>query len=71
VKPAGRLLPLKVGAELLIDAPDAAPNPAIQFPLGVALSEPSVIDGEPMVETLQAMPAAVEKVVVTFKALLE
>lgn len=33
----------------------------------VALSEPSVIDGEPMVETLQAMIAAVEKVVVSFK----
>ncbi len=59
------------GAELWIDAPDAEPNPAIQFRFGIALSEPSVIDGEPMVETLQAMIAAVEKVVVSFKALLE
>lgn len=70
-KPADRPFSLTVGAELLIDAPDAEPNPAIQFRLGVALSEPSVIDGEPMVETLQAMIATVEKVAVSFKALLE
>ena len=39
-------------------------------PTRVALSEPSVIDAEPMMETLQAMIAAVEKVVASFTALL-
>jgi hypothetical protein len=68
-KPVDRLFSLKVGTVLAIDEPDVAPHPRSSS--GVALSEPSVIEGAPLVETLHAMIAAVETIVVSFKALLE
>jgi len=70
LKPADRLFPLQVGTELFIDAPDAQPNSKIQFRFDVAFGEPDVVEGEPLLETLQAAIAYVEKVVTGFKGLL-
>jgi hypothetical protein len=55
VKPADRMFPLKQGDELFIDMPDAEPNPNIQFRFEVSLSEPKVVEGEPLIETIQML----------------
>lgn len=60
VRPADILFPLAAGSELFIDAPDATPDPDIQFRFEIVLNEPGIVDGKPLIETLQSMVDAVE-----------
>ena len=69
-RPADRLCPLKVGDELLIDAPDAKPNEEIGFRFEIAISEPGIVDGEPIVETLRVFTQLVEGTLSSFIALV-
>jgi hypothetical protein len=59
VKPADRLWPLKARDELFIDGPDSDLNPKVKFCFDVCLGEPGIIEGEPLVETLESLAAAV------------
>jgi hypothetical protein len=70
LRPADRLYPLKAGDELFIDAPNAKVNEKLQFGFDVALSEPQVIEGEPLLETLHQMVDLVDKLVPIFEPLL-
>jgi hypothetical protein len=67
VRPADRLFPLKVGDELYIGGVDHPVNPAMEFRFDVALGESGVVDGEPLIETLQQMVDAVDGLVAGFK----
>jgi hypothetical protein len=62
-KPADKMFPLKPGDELFLDAPDAKPNPKMQFRFEIALGENGVIEGEPLIETLQSMIGTVDNLV--------
>ncbi|MBP6884612.1 MAG: hypothetical protein KBC17_02180 [Candidatus Pacebacteria bacterium] len=70
--PADREFPLKVGTELLIGAIDEKPNPDMAFKFEVGFNEPEadITNGEPLMETLQNMMQAVEKVVIDLKPYL-
>lgn len=65
-KPADPLCPLKVGDELFIDAPDAEPNPKMQFAFDVALNEPQIIQAEPLIETVHQLAGLVDSIVGQF-----
>jgi len=65
-KPADSLFPLAVGKELFIDRPDAKPLPDMQFRFDIALNEPGIVDGEPLLEAVQAMIDTVGALVPTF-----
>lgn len=58
--PADKGFPLRAGFELYIDAPDAELDPKLQFTFDVAFSEPGVIEGRPVLETLHQMANLVE-----------
>jgi hypothetical protein len=68
-RPADNLFPLKVGDELFIDAPGAKMNPKLNFRFNVSFGEAGG-KGEPMVETLKAMSAEVEKTITALERLL-
>ena len=70
VKPADIDFPLKVGDELLIDAPDAEPIPTMQFRFHVVIHEPGIAEGEPLLELLQAMIDSVNNLIPLFEPLL-
>jgi hypothetical protein len=71
LRPADTLFPLKVGAVLFVDGPDAEPDPAIQFMFDVYLSEPAVMgDPQPLLKTVQDISVEVERVIRTFLPLL-
>ena len=63
LNPADKGFPLKAGFELYIGAVDEKPNPKQQFRFDVALSEPGIIDGEPLLETVNQFTALVEGIV--------
>jgi hypothetical protein len=52
LRPADNMFPLKAGNELFIDAVDAEPNEKMDFGFSVALSEPGIVDGKPLLETI-------------------
>jgi hypothetical protein len=62
--------PLKVGNKLFIDAPDAEVNEKMDFRFDIALSEPGVIDGKPLLETVQHFHDLVSDTVLRFKPCL-
>jgi hypothetical protein len=67
-----RICPLEKGEILITDAtPGAEPNPDIEFDIEVAISEPEVVECEPLLPTLQQMTDLVEKIVAIFAPLLE
>lgn len=67
----GRLVPLKVGDPLLVDQrPDAKPDEKMKFAIQVVLYESGVIEGEPLIETLQQMIDLVDSLIPTFAPLL-
>jgi hypothetical protein len=70
LKPADRQFPLKGGDELFIDGPDAEPNPAMQFRFDVAFGEPGIVEGEPLLRTVQEMAREVDEIVARFGPLL-
>lgn len=63
---ADRLFPLKTGDELLIDAPDAKVNEKMQFAFDVAFGEPQILEGGPLIETLQEFAEVVDKLILSF-----
>jgi hypothetical protein len=65
LRPADVLFPLKAGDELLIDAPDAKPNPDMRFRFDVGIFEPQVLKAQSMREKLQELATVVEGVVST------
>ncbi len=67
---ADTMYPLKAGDELFLDAPDAEINQELKFRFGIALSEPVVVEGEPLIETLQQMVDLVDDLVPRFVPLL-
>jgi hypothetical protein len=69
-RPADRLCPLKEGDELFIDAPDAEVNEKMDFRFDVALGEPQVIQGEPLVETIHHLADFVDNIATQFGSLL-
>jgi hypothetical protein len=69
-RPADRLFPLKVDDELFIDAPDAEVNPAINFRFEVAFGEAGIVEGAPLLETLQQMADLVNYLISQFGPLL-
>jgi len=70
VKPADILCPLKVGDELFIDAPNAEVNEKMEFRFDVALSELSIGESKPLLETVQHFYDLVSNTVVLFKPCL-
>ncbi len=67
--PTDRMFPLKAGDELFIDAPDAKPNKDINFTFDIALDEPGVIAGEPLLVVIRARQQRVMEIVEMFKGL--
>jgi hypothetical protein len=65
LRPADRMFPLKLGDQLFIDGPDAEPNEKMEFKFEVAFQEPEadVLHGEPLIETLSELAAAVESTI--------
>jgi hypothetical protein len=71
LKPADTLCPLKVGAELFIDAsPDAEVDENKPFGLDVALSEPGIVEGKPLLAEVQRFANLVSDTVALFKPYL-
>ena len=70
VKPADRLFPLKAGDELFIDAPDAEVNEKMPFAFDVAFGEPQILEGEPLVETLQKFADIADNLIRNFEPVL-
>ena len=71
LNPADKGFPLKSGFELYIGAVDEKPNPKQQFRFNVALSEPGIIEGEPLLETIHQLTALVEGIVVALTPRLQ
>lgn len=69
-KPADRLFPLKVGDELLIDAPDAKVNEKVQFAFDIAFGEPGILEGAPLIDTLKGFAEEVDGLILDFAPLL-
>lgn len=63
VGPSGRIFPLKVGTELLIDTPDAEENKNINLVIDIALNEPGVCKGEPIFMVLRSSFNRVREIV--------
>jgi hypothetical protein len=51
IRPADNLFPLKAGDELFIDAADAEEHKDMQFRFEVAIHEPGLVEGKPVLET--------------------
>jgi len=64
------MVPLKAGDEVFIDGPDAEPKQDFEIRFEVALSEPGILAGEPVIETLHQMVDLVDHLVPTFRPLL-
>jgi hypothetical protein len=69
-KPADTLFPLKVGAELFVDEPNAQPIPDMQFRFDVVLNEPGIVEGEYLVDVVHSMVGVVDGLVPTFAPLI-
>ena len=70
IRPADRMWPLKAGNELFADAPDAEVHQNRQFRFEVAFGESKIIEGEPIIETLQQMADLVDSLIVSFRPFL-
>jgi hypothetical protein len=67
LRPADKLFPLATGDELFADLPGAQPDSKIQFRFEVSLSEPGLVEGEQLSDTVDDMIKAVEDLVPIFK----
>jgi hypothetical protein len=70
IRPADNLFPLEAGKELLIVAPDAEPNEKIEFRFDVAVDETGLIEGKPIIETVQHFSDLVRSIADGFKTCL-
>lgn len=69
LNPADKGFPLSAGFELYIGAADEDLNPNLQFRFMVVLSEPGIVDGRPLLETVGALTDEVERVVTALSPL--
>lgn len=65
--PADVGFPLQAGFELYIGAVDEEPNPKQQFRFDVALNEPGIIEGKPLLEALRQFALLVEGIVAALR----
>jgi len=65
--PADKGFPLKEGFELYIGTVDEKPNPKQKFAFQVALNEPGIIEGKPLLETLHQFASLVEGIVAALR----
>jgi hypothetical protein len=65
-----RRFPLKAGYELWRGAPDEQVNQKMKFIFEVAFGESGIIEGKPLLETLQQMTELVDNIIAGFKPLL-
>jgi hypothetical protein len=65
-----KMFPLKQGDELFIDGPGAEADEKMQFRFEVAFGEPRIIEGQPLIETLQSMIDLIDHLVTDFGPLL-
>jgi hypothetical protein len=70
-KSDNKMFPLKPGDELFLDAPDAKPNPKMEFRFEIAFGENGVIEGAPLIDTLQTMIRTVDSLLASFATFLE
>lgn len=70
IEPAEKKFPLEVGDELFIDAPDAEPNPSINFNFQLLINEPGIIEGARLLPTVRAMADEVERIIDGFTGLV-
>jgi len=68
-RPADRLFPLTVGSQVLGGAINE-PCDKVEFRFELAIGEPGVVNGEPLLETLSQMISATEKVLKDLEPLL-
>lgn len=61
--PSDKGFPLRVGDVLYTGDVDEKPNPRQRFAFQIALNEPGVAEGEPLLETLRKMATLVEGIV--------
>lgn len=71
LNPAEKGFPLTAGFELYIGAVDERPNPKQQFRFDVVLSETGIIEGKPMLETINQFAKLVDDIVATLTPLLK
>ena len=71
LNPVDKGFPLKEGFELLIMGVDEKPNPKQQFRFQVALNEPGIAEGEPLLETLHQLTILVEGIAVVLTPRLQ
>jgi hypothetical protein len=71
INPADKGFPLKAGFDLYIGGVDEQPNPKQQFRFAVVLSEPGIVEGKPLLETVNQLTALVEGIVTTLTPLLK
>lgn len=69
-RPADRMFPLKAGDELFIGGSDDVPNEKMGFAFDIAFGEPQVVEGEPLLDTLQQMADLVDNLILAFKPFL-
>jgi hypothetical protein len=70
IKPADNLFPLETGKELFIDAVDAEVVKEIDFRFNIVLSETGIVEGAPLIETLNGFYDTVSKTILLFKGCL-
>ena len=67
---ADGLFPSKVGDELLRDLPNSEPNPKVGFAFELAIAETGVVNGEPLIETLEQLVKLVTETISKFQPLM-
>lgn len=71
LNPADRQWPLKAGNQLFADGPDAKVDENRQFRFEVAFGESKIIEGEPIIETLQHMADLIDSLIGSFRPFLK
>lgn len=65
-RPADNLFPLKAGDELFKDVVDAQASKDLDFRFNIVLNEPGVIEGAPLIDTLNGFSDIVSKTILLF-----
>jgi hypothetical protein len=68
INPADNGFPLKAGFELLIT--DGEPDQKPQFRFEVALNEPGIVEGKPLIETINQLATTVDNIIDILKPFL-
>jgi hypothetical protein len=71
IRPADKFFPLETGKELFIGAPDDEPNQNMKFAFDIAVHEPGLVDGQPILETVVQFRDRINGIVDAFRPCLE